>query len=78
MNSEQYLTVKTGRTSDKMADPSIYSYPSPLEGWENSSQLPDEKAEDGKSESITVLDDFQALERFLKYIKTLVSDHGRT
>lgn len=34
-----------------MADPSVYSYPSPLEGWDVSTPLPDEKAEDGKSES---------------------------
>jgi len=32
-----------------MADPSVYSYPSPLEGWDLSTPLPDEKAEDGKS-----------------------------
>ncbi|KAG4427757.1 hypothetical protein IFR05_016761 [Cadophora sp. M221] len=32
-----------------MADPSLYTYPSPLEGYENAPQLPDEKAEDGKS-----------------------------
>jgi hypothetical protein len=61
-----------------MTDPLIYSYPSPLDGWENSTPLPDEKAEDGKSESIPVPDGFQALEGFLKYIKFLVSDHGRT
>ena len=61
-----------------MADPAIYSYPSPLEGWENSTPLPDEKAEDGKSESILAPDHFQALEKFLKYIKIQVSDHGRT
>jgi hypothetical protein len=35
----------------EMADPSVYSYPSPLEGWDLSTPLPDEKAEDGKSES---------------------------
>jgi len=34
-----------------MADPSIYSYPSPLEGYEGLPALPEEKAEDGKSES---------------------------
>jgi hypothetical protein len=61
-----------------MADPSIYSYPSPLEGWENSTPLPDEKAEDGKSELIRAPEHFQALEKFLKYIKIQVSDHGRT
>ena len=33
-----------------MADPALYTYPSPLKGWENAPQLPDEKAEDGKSE----------------------------
>lgn len=33
-----------------MADPSLYTYPSPLEGYENAPQLSDEKAEDGKSE----------------------------
>jgi hypothetical protein len=33
-----------------MADPSLYSYPSPLAGWENAAgALTDEKAEDGKS-----------------------------
>ncbi|KAH0404002.1 hypothetical protein E4T50_13224 [Aureobasidium sp. EXF-12298] len=32
-----------------MADPSIYTYPSPLEGFENLSPLPDEKNADGKS-----------------------------
>jgi hypothetical protein len=36
---------------ENMADPSVYSYPSPLEGWDVSTPLPDEKAEDGKSES---------------------------
>ncbi|KAK3316299.1 DOPA-like domain-containing protein [Apodospora peruviana] len=30
-------------------DPSSYSYPSPLEGYENAPPLPDERAEDGKS-----------------------------
>jgi DOPA 4,5-dioxygenase len=30
-------------------DPSAYTYPSPLEGYENLPPLPDEKAEDGKS-----------------------------
>jgi len=33
----------------EMADPALYTYPSPLRGWENAPQLPDEKAEDGKS-----------------------------
>jgi hypothetical protein len=32
-----------------MADPSQYTYPSPLAGYENASPLPDEKAPDGKS-----------------------------
>lgn len=32
-----------------MADPSLYTYPSPLAGWENLPALPDEKTEDGKS-----------------------------
>jgi len=32
-----------------MADPSLYTYPSPLQGYENTPPLPDEKAEDGKS-----------------------------
>ncbi|PMD48342.1 hypothetical protein L207DRAFT_505371 [Hyaloscypha variabilis F] len=32
-----------------MADPSVYSYPSPLEGYEGLPALPEEKAEDGKS-----------------------------
>ncbi|MCJ1368339.1 hypothetical protein MMC16_007481 [Acarospora aff. strigata] len=32
-----------------MADPSLYTYPSPLEGYEGLQPLPDEKAEDGKS-----------------------------
>ncbi|CZS90665.1 uncharacterized protein RCO7_06792 [Rhynchosporium graminicola] len=32
-----------------MADPALYAYPSPLEGYENAPPLPDEKAEDGKS-----------------------------
>jgi DOPA 4,5-dioxygenase len=32
-----------------MADPSAYTYPSPLLGYENSPPLPDEKAADGKS-----------------------------
>ncbi|KAJ9621614.1 hypothetical protein H2203_007102 [Taxawa tesnikishii (nom. ined.)] len=32
-----------------MADPSLYSYPSPLEGIDTSKPLPDEKAADGKS-----------------------------
>jgi len=32
-----------------MADPSAYTYPSPLAGYENAPPLPDEKAEDGKS-----------------------------
>jgi len=35
-----------------MADPSVYSYPSPLEGYEGLPPLPEEKAEDGKSESV--------------------------
>jgi DOPA 4,5-dioxygenase len=30
-------------------DPSQYTYPSPLAGYENAPPLPDEKAEDGKS-----------------------------
>jgi hypothetical protein len=34
-----------------MADPSVYSYPSPLEGYEGLPALPEEKAEDGKSKS---------------------------
>ncbi|KAI9835399.1 MAG: hypothetical protein M1819_002317 [Sarea resinae] len=32
-----------------MADPSLYTYPSPLEGYEKAEPLPDEKNEDGKS-----------------------------
>jgi hypothetical protein len=32
-----------------MADPSAYTYPSPLAGYENLESLPEEKAEDGKS-----------------------------
>ncbi|KAH7409960.1 DOPA-like domain-containing protein [Phaeosphaeria sp. MPI-PUGE-AT-0046c] len=32
-----------------MADPSLYTYPSPLEGYEGLEPLPNEKAEDGKS-----------------------------
>lgn len=32
-----------------MADPSLYTYESPLKGYENAPPLPDEKAEDGKS-----------------------------
>ncbi|KAI9741595.1 MAG: hypothetical protein M1818_004402 [Claussenomyces sp. TS43310] len=32
-----------------MADPSLYTYPSPLEGYEDLQPLPDAKAEDGKS-----------------------------
>ncbi|KAF1357115.1 DOPA-like domain-containing protein [Delphinella strobiligena] len=32
-----------------MADPSLYTYPSPLEGWENLAPLPTERAADGKS-----------------------------
>jgi hypothetical protein len=32
-----------------MADPSSYTYPSPLEGWEGLPPLPDEKTADGKS-----------------------------
>jgi hypothetical protein len=47
-----------------MADPSIYSYPSPLEGWEISTPLPDEKADDGKSESIPAPDHLKRLRDF--------------
>lgn len=32
-----------------MPDAFAYSYPSPLEGYENESPLPDEVSEDGKS-----------------------------
>ncbi|KAL1619334.1 hypothetical protein SLS56_010134 [Neofusicoccum ribis] len=32
-----------------MSDPSLYTYPSPLEGWENLPPLPNDRAEDGKS-----------------------------
>ncbi|EKD15929.1 uncharacterized protein L3040_003214 [Drepanopeziza brunnea f. sp. 'multigermtubi'] len=32
-----------------MADPSLYTYPSPLAGYEDATLLPNEKAEDGKS-----------------------------
>jgi len=32
-----------------MADPSLYTYPSPLEGYEGLEPLPNERAEDGKS-----------------------------
>jgi hypothetical protein len=33
----------------QMADPSQYTYPSPLAGYENLPPLPEEKAADGKS-----------------------------
>ncbi|KAL5120962.1 hypothetical protein ACEQ8H_001150 [Pleosporales sp. CAS-2024a] len=32
-----------------MSDPSLYTYPSPLQGYEGLEPLPNEKAEDGKS-----------------------------
>ncbi|OAL01273.1 hypothetical protein IQ06DRAFT_293374 [Phaeosphaeriaceae sp. SRC1lsM3a] len=32
-----------------MADPSLYTYPSPVEGYEGLDPLPNEKSEDGKS-----------------------------
>lgn len=32
-----------------MADPSLYTYPSPLEGYRNLPPLPNELSEDGKS-----------------------------
>ncbi|KAF2635800.1 hypothetical protein P280DRAFT_473585 [Massarina eburnea CBS 473.64] len=32
-----------------MSDPSLYTYPSPLEGYQGLEPLPNEKAEDGKS-----------------------------
>lgn len=32
-----------------MADPSLYTYPSPLAGWENSPPLPTDISSDGKS-----------------------------
>lgn len=32
-----------------MADPSLYTFPSPLEGYEGLEPLPDEMGEDGKS-----------------------------
>jgi DOPA 4,5-dioxygenase len=32
-----------------MSDPSIYTYTSPLKGYENAPALPEELAEDGKS-----------------------------
>jgi len=32
-----------------MADPSLYTYPSPLAGYEDLPPLPEEKAADGKS-----------------------------
>jgi hypothetical protein len=32
-----------------MSDQSIYTYRSPLEGYENAPELPDKLAEDGKS-----------------------------
>ena len=32
-----------------MADPSLYTFPSPLAGWEGVASLSDEKAADGKS-----------------------------
>ncbi|KAK7711221.1 hypothetical protein SLS57_008136 [Botryosphaeria dothidea] len=32
-----------------MSDPSLYTYPSPLQGWENLPPLPNERAADGKS-----------------------------
>lgn len=34
---------------EAMADPSAYTYPSPLAGWETAGTLSDRKAEDGKS-----------------------------
>jgi hypothetical protein len=40
-----------------MADPSVYSYPSPLEGWEGPA-LPEEKAADGKSELRLIFTEF--------------------
>ncbi|KAF5022206.1 hypothetical protein F66182_5745, partial [Fusarium sp. NRRL 66182] len=32
-----------------MGDASVFTYPSPLTGYEDAPPLPDEKAEDGKS-----------------------------
>lgn len=32
-----------------MADPSLYTFPSPLAGWETQPALSEEKNEDGKS-----------------------------
>lgn len=32
-----------------MADPSLYTYPSPLKGYEDLPSLPDEISKDGKS-----------------------------
>jgi len=32
-----------------MADPNLYTYASPLKGYEGLEPLPDERAEDGKS-----------------------------
>ncbi|TAQ89438.1 hypothetical protein B7494_g2203 [Chlorociboria aeruginascens] len=37
------------RGAKTMSDPSLYVYPSPLEGYEETDPLPDDKAEDGKS-----------------------------
>jgi hypothetical protein len=34
-------------------DPFVYTYPSPLAGYENLPPLPEEKAEDGKSEYLS-------------------------
>jgi hypothetical protein len=38
-----------------MADPSQYTYESPLKGWENLPPLGDEKAADGKSKKSKML-----------------------
>jgi len=32
-----------------MSDPSVYTYPSPLKGYEDAPALPEDLAEDGKS-----------------------------
>lgn len=32
-----------------MADPSLYTFPSPLKGWKNLPPLPEETTADGKS-----------------------------
>jgi len=43
------LKAQRSLNEKQMADPSLYDYPSPLAGYENSPPLTDEKAADGKS-----------------------------